>query len=118
MKGKRFLSGTLASVLTMLSLCSYTDNFPVLAAQNEKITVHYQSQWGGANVFYWNQGKNYNNPVNWPGVRMEDEGNNWYVYTFDNTSSVDLMFHFGKKQTTHYNVQTGEYWLSNGTWSE
>ena len=118
MKGKRFLAGTLASVLTLLSVCSYPNEISAAAAQEGKITVHYQSQWGGANIFYWNQGNGYNNPVSWPGVRMEKEEDNWYVYTFDNTSSVDLMFNFGGKQTTHYNVKTGEYWLADGTWRE
>lgn len=118
-RGKKIVSVVLAVALTLLSVCTYTDTkATAYAAENDTITIHYKSAWGGANIFYWNQGVKYNNPVCWPGVSMTEEGDGWYQYSFDSTETVDFMLNYGGKQTTHYTKTTGEYWLANDQWYE
>ena len=119
MKNKlnRLVSVFLAIAMVVLSVCTYTDTQSIAyAAENDTVTIHYKSDWDGANIFYWNQGQKYNNPVTWPGKAMSQEDNDWYVYSFENTSRVDFMLNYGGKQTTHYSKTSGEYWLLDGEW--
>lgn len=113
---KRMVCMLLILVLTVLSMTDPTNQSKVYAAENDSITIHFKSTWGGANIFFWNQGEKYNNPVKWPGVSMTDQGDEWYTYTFENTDSVDFMFNYGGKQTTYYTKTTGEYWFQNNQW--
>lgn len=113
---KRIVSSMLAIILVVLSVFTFSEGKQALASEEDTITIHFKSEWGGANIFYWNQGGKYNNPVKWPGTEMEDEGDGWYTYTFKNTGTADFMFNYERRQTTHYTKTTGEYWLVNGQW--
>lgn len=113
---KRVVSLILVLAMMVLSVTDIFGTGKVYAAENNRVTVHFKSEWGGANIFYWNTGGGYNNPVKWPGNAMTSEGDGWYCYTFENTEKVDFMFHYGKKQTTHYRKSSGEYWLVNNQW--
>ena len=104
---KKLVSALLAIALVVVSVCTYTDG--TVKAAGNRVTIHYKSTWDGANIFYWNQGEGYNNPVKWPGQSMTEEGDGWYVYSFENTSGVEFMFNYGGKQTTHYEKAAGEY---------
>lgn len=115
---KRIVSATLAIMLVLLSVFTFTDEQTVFAAEENTVTLHFKSPWGGANIFYWNQGEKYNNPVKWPGTEMTDEGDGWYRYTFENTGTVNFMFNYEGKQTRHYTKTTGNYWLENNQWFE
>lgn len=79
------------------------------------ITVHYYSEWGGANIYYWDT-----NPslpaVTWPGVAMTSEGDSWYTYTLTDVESANVIFNYGGKQTADLSRTTGEWWCMNGTW--
>jgi glycosidase len=115
-KWKKIVSLLLVVVMTVLSFGDYTGISKVYAAENNSVTIHFKSEWDGANIFYWNQNGGYNNPVRWPGMEMKSEGEEWYTYTFENTKTVDFMFNYERNQTTHYTKMTGEYWLVNGKW--
>lgn len=106
----------LAIIFVVLSVVNVSDEQQVFAAEENTITIHFKSAWEGANIFYWNQGQKYNNPVKWPGTEMKDEGDSWYTYTFENTGTVDFMFNYEGRQTTHYTKTTGEYWFANNQW--
>lgn len=113
---KKNVSAALVGMLVLLSVFAFADEQPVLAAEENTVTVHFKSPWGGANIFYWNQGEKYNNPVKWPGTEMKEEGDGWYIYTFENTDTVTFMFNHKGKQTGHYTKTTGNYWLENNQW--
>ena len=107
-KFKKLVSAVLSLTIVASSVCTYTGT--TVKAAGNTITIHYKSAWNGANIFYWNQGEGYNNPVKWPGQSMTDEGDGWYAYSFENTPNVEFMFNYGGKQTTHFEQTTGEYW--------
>ena len=115
-KWKKILSALLVVVFMVLSVSDLTGSSTVAAAEKASVTIHYKSAWGGANVFYWNQNGGYNNPVKWPGAAMSSEGDDWYVYTFENTEKVTFMFQYNRKQTKHFTKEAGEYWCVNDTW--
>jgi len=81
-----------------------------------KIIVHFKSTWGGAKIYYWNVNGESNNPVSWPGVDMTSEGNNWYIYTFNNTTKTNLIFDYNGNQTADLSRTTGEWWYKDGKW--
>lgn len=83
----------------------------------ESITVHYKSSWGSTNIYYWNEDNTGNVPMSWPGVSMYGEGNDWYVYNID-ASSTNLIFAngSGSNQTSNLSCTNGEWWYYNNTW--
>ena len=106
----------IAVVMVALAVFTGLGEQQVMAAINNTVTIHYKSAWDGANIFYWNQGDEYNNPVRWPGISMKEEGDEWYTYTFENTNTVDFMFNYEGMQSTHYTKTSGEYWVVNNQW--
>ena len=114
MRVKKAIATILSTAIAVTAIPLTTNEIVSNAAIND-VVVHVKSDWKGMNVFYWNKGGGYSTDTSWPGDAMEKE-DGWYTYTFDDTSSVDLMFNYGKKQTTHYNKVSGEYWLEDGNW--
>lgn len=53
---KRIVSLMLVVVMVVLSLGDFTGESKVYAAVNNSVTIHFKSEWAGANIFYWNQG--------------------------------------------------------------
>ena len=118
-KSKKFVSATMAMTFAGLSILTDPSGQTIqaMAAQEKAgITIHYKSAWDTANIFYWNQNEGYNNPVSWPGEEMIPEEDGWYEYSFEDTTHVEFMMNSSEKQTTHYEKQSGEYWLSDGKW--
>ncbi len=115
-KWKKIVSALLIVVFTVLSVSDYTGGSNVIAAESNSVTVHFKCEGDGANIFYWNQNAGYNNPVKWPGAVMTAEGDGWYSHTFENTKKVTFMFQYGKKQTSHFTKENGEYWYVSDTW--
>ena len=113
---KRVIATSLAVIMLLLSVLGISDNQMVFAAEEDKVTIHFKTDWGGADIFYWNQQKKFNNPVRWTGNAMDAEGDGWYVYTFENTKRVDFMMNYHGKQTTHFTEnEAGEYWYVGNT---
>lgn len=113
---KKVVSMLLVLAMVVLTLVDFATGSKVYAAEEKSVTIHYKSEWDGANIFYWNQNGGYNNPVKWPGTAMSSEGDGWYVHTFENTEKVTFMFQYGEKQTEHFTKEAGEYWCVDGTW--
>ena len=84
-------------------------------APSDNITVHYYSQWGGANIYYW-LADNDTYTTTWPGVGMTAEGSNWYVFTFEDTTFTNLIFNYNGNQTADLSRETGEWWYYNNQW--
>lgn len=82
---------------------------------DSKITVHFKSEWDGANIYYWDTLPNYTSNT-WPGDTMTSEGNSWYSYTIDNSTSANLIFNYGNKQTADLSQTEGEWWYMDGKW--
>lgn len=111
---KKMISAALVSALCVAPLGEIIPTSSVYAAETEQVRIYYKAEWNGAQLFYWNQDGKCNNPVNWPGVSMEKQEDGWYSYTIENADQAQVMFHYGKKQTTHYQALQGDnYFVGN-----
>lgn len=82
-------------------------------------TVHFYkpSTWGATIRIYWwaAQPSGVLADGTWPGVTMTAEGNGWYMYTFTNVTSTNLIFNDGSNQTADLTRSSNGWYLDN-TW--
>ena len=60
----------------------------------DSITIHYYSEKANPYVYYWNSLPQ-NITVEYPGKAMtadSKQGANWYTYTFNNVTKINLLF--------------------------
>ncbi len=90
-------------------------------AENEKIefTVYLLKSsvsWTNVNIYAWNDGGNIT--ASWPGTAMSTtmvEGDEYYYYTIENKSTVNVIFNNGTEQTVDlYNVTKDTYFELGG----
>lgn len=87
-------------VTTILSTTTTSNN----------IKVHFKNTWTGSpNIYYWNSMPK-NIEVEWPGVQMQKEENNWYSYSFADKTKINMIFNQGTNQTIDLTRTTGEWW--------
>lgn len=117
MKSKRGLKGLLFLIVLLLFstisvAAATTDN----SSSKGSITIHYYLDNGKVpNIYYWNTLPK-NLEVEWPGSKMESEGDNWYSYTIKNVTKANFLINYGDKQTNDYTKKSGEYWCKKGVW--
>ena len=80
------------------------------------ITVHYYCEEGTPTIYYWNSLPK-NISTEYPGVKMTSEGNNYYRYTFNDVTKINMMFVTNGKQSAELTRNTGEWWYKNKRWS-
>lgn len=117
----------LVAILMVLTLAMSALVVSASAAQTDKestgatgITVHYYTEKGTPNVYYWNALPE-NISTEYPGVKMTSEGNNYYRYTFSSVSKINLQFiesdgTQGKELTRNTNSGTNEFWYKGNRW--
>ena len=79
------------------------------------ITVHYYCEDGTPTIYYWNSLPK-NISTEYPGKKMTAEGQNYYSYTFDNVTKINMMFVTNGKQSAELTRNTGEWWYKNKRW--
>ncbi len=89
-------------------------------SEPENTIVHYYNSenWSNVNIYYYQDGLN---SQNWPGVEMQMESDNWYVYKMVGFDNPKVIFnHTGGNQIPAQNEEgfsvSGEMWYYNGTW--
>jgi pullulanase len=82
---------------------------------DSSITVHYQTSWSGANLYYWDVQPNCNSNT-WPGAAMTSEGDGWFKHTIDNATAANVIFNYGSEQSADLSVTAGEWWYADGKW--
>ena len=117
MKRKRSIRKCTSLLAAMCMLFSLLfGNVSTLGANNS-LTVHFKSTWGSSYIYYWQTNPS-TTTVNWPGVPMQNDGNNWYSYVLD-VSSANLIFNNAKgSQTADLSRTSGEWWYMNGVWTD
>ena len=92
----------------------------ITVVADNSFTVHFYppADWGGdINIYYWEAMPEGLIPtVNWPGVRMQNDGDGWYSFVFNVISSTNLIFNDGTNQTADLS-RAGEGWYYNGAWT-
>lgn len=122
----RIIKRTLALLLTLVIISTaaiittgaVTDT-TTEAAATEGITVYCESTSGTPTVYYWNSLPQ-NIETSYPGPQMtkvpNEAGGNWYSYTFNNVSKINVMFVINGKQTKEFTA-TNNYWYhADGSW--
>ena len=91
------------------------DDTAAVEADYSGIKVHYYSESGTPNIYYWNSLPQ-NIETTYPGPKMTAEGNNYYTYTFSNVTKINMMFVTNGEQSAELTRNTGEWWYKNGRW--
>ena len=115
---KKILAAIL-SIIVMASVAAITSSAADDKAKG--ITVHYFCEEGQPTIYYWNSLPK-NIETDYPGEKMEkdsDMGNNWYKYTFDGLTKVNMQFISGDSRSPELTrTKAGEYWYFKNKWSE
>ena len=111
---KKILLTLLAVAVLLTGLSIWSSNDKVYGAN--EITVHFKWEAGAPNIYYWDVNNSNDNPVSWPGVNMNAEGNDWYSYTINNATSTNLIFSYSSWQTSDLSRTAGEWWFMDGNW--
>ncbi|OOM04931.1 TIM-barrel domain-containing protein [Clostridium acetobutylicum] len=79
------------------------------------IKVHYKNptNWSEPSVYYDNTAGGVKGP-DWPGVKMNNDGNGWYSYIIKDTTAAKATFNDETNKSSVIDV-TGEEWYENGT---
>jgi len=102
------------------SAASTNDEEAGAAVDGNKIVVHYKSTSGlTPTIYYWNSLPQ-NIETEYPGSPMEkdsSQGDNWYTYTFDNITKINMLFIDGDNQSKELTRgSSGEYWYKENRW--
>lgn len=92
------------------------DTKPVVS-NSFTVNFYRPTGWGtDINIYHWAAEPAGSLPdASWPGVRMNNNGDGWYSYTFINISSTNLIFNDGSSQTANLSRnKTG--WYLDGVW--
>lgn len=82
---------------------------------SSSIKVHYYCESGVPTIYYWNSLPR-NISTNYPGPKMTAEGNNYYTYTFNDVTKINMMFVTNGEQSAELTRNTGEWWYKNNRW--
>ncbi|MGN1131028.1 MAG: alpha-amylase family glycosyl hydrolase, partial [Ruminococcus sp.] len=119
MKKIKMLVAVVLTVLMLTSIAVVTTNAAVTSEEKTAasgITVHYYSDKGVPTVYYWNSLPQ-NKETTYPGPQMTSEGNNWYKYTFDNVTKINMLFVVNGEQSAELTRNAvGEYWYKGKRW--
>ncbi len=113
----------LALILTVCVVCSVavisasaaTAEEDSNASGSSGITVHYYCEEGTPSVYYWNSLPQ-NISTDYPGPKMTAEGDNYYKYTFDNVTKINMVFVTNGEQSKELTRNTGEWWYKKNKW--
>jgi glycosidase len=76
--------------------------------------------WSSVKIYYWDNIPATGMPsVLWPGVNMTDEGDGWWSFFFQKTTSTKLIFNNGGSGTGNQTAdltRDKQGWFDNGTW--
>ena len=119
MKKKRKLLISILMAVVLLCGSFLATSLVASAASDSKIIVHfYTKDWKSPRVYYWNAHPT-NIKTTWPGKKMTSEGDNWFTYTFEGKTKINLIFNDGGSNQTDdlEDIKSGEWWYKNGKWT-
>lgn len=84
-------------------------------AASSGIKVHYYCEDGAPSIYYWNSLPQ-NISTDYPGPKMTAEGDNYYGYTFNDVTKINMMFVTNGEQSAELTRNSGEWWYKNKRW--
>ena len=119
MKKKRKLLISILMAIVLLCGSFLATSLVANAASDSNIIVHfYTEDWKSPRVYYWNAHPT-NIETTWPGKKMTSEGDNWFTYTFEGKTKINLIFNDGGSNQTPdlEGIKSGEWWYKDGKWT-
>ena len=80
------------------------------------ITVHYYCESGTPTVYWWNSLPTNITMADYPGAAMTAESDNFYRYTFNGVTKINMLFIVNGTQSPELTRNTGEWWYKNRKW--
>lgn len=81
------------------------------------ITVHFYQPSGVPTIYYWNSLPT-NLETDYPGQAMTAEGDDWYSYSWDGITKINMVFVTNGEQSDELTrSNSGEYWYKEGKWT-
>ncbi|MBQ2943088.1 MAG: starch-binding protein [Ruminococcus sp.] len=129
-KIKRISAFILVFILTVsigiVGVYAAEEDLADVSAASDKagITVYFKCENKTPYVYYWNALPQ-NIEVEYPGVKMtldaSQEGGNWYKYTFENSTKINMLFTDGTAEldgqlSSELSRTSGEWWYKDGKW--
>lgn len=113
----------IALILSVCVVCTigvFSVSAAVVDEDNAKaasggIKVHYYCEDGVPSIYYWNSLPQ-NISTDYPGPKMTAEGNNYYGYTFNDVTKINMMFVTNGEQSAELTRKSGEWWYKNKRW--
>lgn len=109
----------IATVLFASMIVTVGLNASVAKAAGDSVIIHVKDEanWGAMNVYNW--GDAGETAGVWPGAAMEEEGDDWYTYTFTTEVDLNLVFSTANGSPQSNNIDglsksIGECWIVVG----
>ncbi|MGN0453059.1 MAG: alpha-amylase family glycosyl hydrolase [Ruminococcus sp.] len=108
----------------IIGVSAATEEVAEVAAETSKITVYFKSEDVKPYIYYWNTLPK-NIETEYPGKAMTpdstQQGGNWYKYTFDDITKVNMIFTDGTSElegqlTAELTRTSGEWWYKGTRW--
>ncbi len=119
MKKFKMFVAVVLTILTIAGVAVVSVNAATTTSEKTSasgITVHYYSENGIPSIYYWNSLPE-NIETNYPGPAMTAEGSNWYKYTFNNVTKINMLFVVNGVQSAELTRNaSGEYWYKGKRW--
>ncbi|MEO0898683.1 MAG: starch-binding protein [Bacteroidota bacterium] len=96
---------------------SWHSSNPDAGGGNGDLTVHFRpTSYSNPEIYFWNVTPS-GQSTSWPGVGMQNDGNGWYSYTFNNANCANFIFsNNGGSQSPDLSSCT-EVWVTEGNWN-
>ena len=110
----------LISAVCVTGASAAESSAPSAADGGSSIIIHYKSGGEVPYIYYWNS-LPHNIEASYPGSAMTEDksqGENWYTYTFNNLTKVNILFtdRDGNQLSSELTRGTGEWWYKNRVW--
>ena len=93
-----------------------------MATTETGITMHFKWEGATPHLYYYNVDGNGKKEMSYPGVPMNNDGNNWYSYTIADAKTATMMISSSVEgyQTGEFEKAGGEYWydINRGWFAE
>lgn len=107
----------IASVAVFGASAVTADQQDSSASSDTGITVHYYQPSGVPTIYYWNSLPT-NLETEYPGDAMTADGDDWYSYSWDDITKINMVFVTNGEQSDELTRSNpGEYWYYEGKWT-
>ncbi|MGL1888478.1 MAG: starch-binding protein [Reichenbachiella sp.] len=96
------------------------ESFPIsedftFTTPSNAMTIYYKGSLSNPTIYFWANSPG-SESTTWPGDSMEDEGDGWYSFAFEEATSTNLIFSNNGTNQTGDLSRINNGWYDNGVW--